>query len=858
MKVKVSDVPCKMELLRFLLLVLQTCEALRLLVPNPQSALVGSNAVITCEFQVGEPRVDPGCLSVTWHFEKHLILNFTGKERTSNPRYSVDSEGTKQGVASLFLRKVTFDDKGIYKCSVIYCAEEQGMEVHFYVQALPLLAVTKNTVVRNVESLLRCSASGFRPINIEFMWHMDGEEIWDTILHKPKLTSNGTYTVNSEAKIKPTEDYQNRTFSCQAKLKSHPLRIQKNFTILFGESPSLQLVVDTFQEGREQNLLCRVWGFQPKPVSVNWLLNGTRLDPAKAKLQTINDSFIECHYPFTATPDQEGMEISCQVEHCTLAEPLQNTTRIHLKEANPAPWINTIPGIILIVFIVLIVLVASFGGSWLFKPWQTDFKVNHIVGPEKIVHGAEVRLECIASYGENNLEVQWLEVKDNTERDIAHFLSRNGQRAAQTPPSHVAQDEERLELMLSDGEYTGDISIVNDHGRLLHKSFLSFTADISYHTGVTYICTATSRRTRKEERYTCAEVLVKPNPSKDAPQITESGEVQFSLHLQDFFPENMSIEWRGRTKQLTSQFRITNKIVPNSDGTYNMLSVCYIPKRHAEDPLFAVTVAWKHKSMENAEEWRITQADLPWRPLMERINVPRVLLDEEVRTQCVISNYFPNNLDIRWYKQKPGSLRELLARGTEGKYRINDEEHAQENKAFTLNTSLSFTPSLDDDQGAEFICQAQHPSLEHPLESSTGGLVVMGRPEPESILFIDDESFRLTVDKYFPKEICIEWQLEDPTVGTFTKLCSDISTSNNPNGSFKTVSTCRPPVDLIQTNRTCVMWAEISHQAQDPNPIKMSRPIERKLQLEEIATDKNDGAENGEEKSGPKQETKLS
>lgn len=69
----------------------------------------------------------------------------------------------------------------------------------------------------------------------------------------------------------------------------------------------------------QQNLGCRVSGFYPESIKVNWYLDGTLVE--KAKTHRISSSDVVSVYPFTPTQQNWDMELTCVVEHGTLTTP---------------------------------------------------------------------------------------------------------------------------------------------------------------------------------------------------------------------------------------------------------------------------------------------------------------------------------------------------------------------------------------------------------------------------------------------------------------------------------------------------------------------------------------------------------
>uniref|UniRef100_A0A8C5PR17 Ig-like domain-containing protein n=1 Tax=Leptobrachium leishanense TaxID=445787 RepID=A0A8C5PR17_9ANUR len=76
----------------------------------------------------------------------------------------------------------------------------------------------------------------------------------------------------------------------------------------------------TFYLNKEEEVICQVWGFYPEPITVSWFLNGTLVESIET--QRINSTAVESIYQFTPTEKNQGLELSCEVEHETLSRPL--------------------------------------------------------------------------------------------------------------------------------------------------------------------------------------------------------------------------------------------------------------------------------------------------------------------------------------------------------------------------------------------------------------------------------------------------------------------------------------------------------------------------------------------------------
>ncbi|XP_053550317.1 uncharacterized protein LOC128641803 [Bombina bombina] len=225
-----------MELRIFLLIVLsyQTSARLELTV-HPQTAKQGTNILIPCKFDVGKP-VDTQFLAIIWYFQGKEILSYDDVVRTSHPRVSLNTNLITSGVASLSLSNVQISDNGIYKCLVVYSPEQKEKEVKVDVNAPPTITITNNVVVKNKESSLNSTITGFYPSDINIEWLRDKDVLEPAFHTAAQRNTDGTYSVNSTVTITPTEENNNQIYSIMVQHASLHEPLQKDFHLVYGEN----------------------------------------------------------------------------------------------------------------------------------------------------------------------------------------------------------------------------------------------------------------------------------------------------------------------------------------------------------------------------------------------------------------------------------------------------------------------------------------------------------------------------------------------------------------------------------------------------------------------------------------------
>uniref|UniRef100_A0A8C5QL45 Ig-like domain-containing protein n=1 Tax=Leptobrachium leishanense TaxID=445787 RepID=A0A8C5QL45_9ANUR len=106
----------------------------------------------------------------------------------------------------------------------------------------------------------------------------------------------------------------------------------RNIQFLYNSIPAAPQITIT-KRLVEEEVICHVWGFYPEPITVSWFLNGSLLDSIET--QRINSSAVEAIYQFTLTEKNQGLELSCEVDHDTLSRPL---VRKLLVEGKGETW----------------------------------------------------------------------------------------------------------------------------------------------------------------------------------------------------------------------------------------------------------------------------------------------------------------------------------------------------------------------------------------------------------------------------------------------------------------------------------------------------------------------------------------
>ncbi|XP_075175654.1 uncharacterized protein LOC142246478 [Anomaloglossus baeobatrachus] len=216
-----------------LLLLHHTGAALEVSAPTRHVVTMGSVNVIPCEYTVEKPPVKPEFLAVFWLFQEKEILRFDNEVRTNDSRYSLDTKKAIQGRVDLSVSDISLSDAGVYTCKVLYSPEEKEMDITLVVKALPRVTIIDRSVAVNVESVLRCSAAGFYPAEINIKWFRGSERLSDVTEDPPLRNQNGLYSVNSTVTITPTEEDREQIISCRVQHESLQEPLQEDFRLTY-------------------------------------------------------------------------------------------------------------------------------------------------------------------------------------------------------------------------------------------------------------------------------------------------------------------------------------------------------------------------------------------------------------------------------------------------------------------------------------------------------------------------------------------------------------------------------------------------------------------------------------------------
>ncbi|XP_040212176.1 tyrosine-protein phosphatase non-receptor type substrate 1-like [Rana temporaria] len=206
--------------------------ALQMTGPFTYEARVGSIAHIPCTFKADKLPANPKYFAIFWYLKGKHILSYDNTVIPTDPRYSLDKDRALNGNASLTISNPSVSDGGLYTCSVNYSSFLMKRKISMTLSARPLLSML-GSVQRNRENTLTCMANRYFPNDINVTWYKDGKVLKNQSMGEPLQYDNGTYQVNSTAKITPSDDDRNKTFSCRIQHVSLQEPLQEDFQLSY-------------------------------------------------------------------------------------------------------------------------------------------------------------------------------------------------------------------------------------------------------------------------------------------------------------------------------------------------------------------------------------------------------------------------------------------------------------------------------------------------------------------------------------------------------------------------------------------------------------------------------------------------
>ncbi|XP_069840495.1 uncharacterized protein [Dendropsophus ebraccatus] len=254
-----------------------------------------------------------------------------------------------------------------------------------------------------------------------------------------------------------------------------------------------------------------------------------------------------------------------------------------------------------------------------------------------------------------------------------------------------------------------------------------------------------------------------PKARPMALRLSDTGEMMCSITLETFYPGYLHTEWKcgGEKSEEVLSSQELYKESPDH-GSFSVCSEVRISQDSLTDPESTVHVSWEHEytNTKGRQTFSIRDKDFLWRPVMGDIQTPPCLYhDTPVVLQCDISGYYPDALTVKWFKKNKQN-QELYEESDDVSIpKITSNKNPD--NTYSCTARLMMTPTMSSHQGAEYICQVEHPSLEKAIKKSTGGVKMLAKPrlEPIGKTLVDNTfvQFSLHLKSFYPKDIKVKW-----------------------------------------------------------------------------------------------------
>ncbi|XP_063285630.1 uncharacterized protein LOC134571358 [Pelobates fuscus] len=677
------------------------------------------------------------------------------------------------------------------------CAEKTEQKSFKYksIYAKPQFIEPAEFTICNTEEVQLCiNLHKFYPKHIDISWSCDHQEFPD--IKNPECTMNYDGTYNTVIRQPVPADWFSDP-NCKVCVTWRHVSMEspgcREFSVKdLPWHPEIEDINIQKSSGSSNiELHCKIYNFFPDLLTVIWFdkKKGKNVtDSEKYKISEIRERDANLTFSCNTSLcfeksliEEEEVEFICRVEHPCLKNPIQSSTG--LLEVTDLQ----------------------------------NFIVNNIQGPQSWIFGEKVTLYCAASYCKEDTLVTWILREDNgPTHEVSELLSERDSKHGMLQSADYLALRERTET--SDREGLQDIT-----------SSLSFTPSISKHKNMVTICRLSCGGKTKEKTFQPKNLYAKPKASDSIKlALLDSGEVLGSFNIQEFYPNDIQITWTGGRQSAYDKLE-SSEIFTDRDSTHNVLSECKIDGRLFKYPDFTVKVSWKHGSMDvwESRQVSVSDKDYPWRPDIQGIPLPSLINNRPANLMCRISSFFPDNVAVKWLRKEKDSEERFPLTHSE-KYKMSDLSlKKQSDNTFECRACLNFTPSVKIEQGAEFVCVVEHPSLTSPIERKTGAIQVTGFPDVKNIINSGDRVFSLNVDGFYPKIITIYWKLVPASsMGDSYTVTSSSSFNENQDGSYTVTSICDLKKNEFCEDNNYSLTATVEHETLE-DPINRTISVER-------------------------------
>ncbi|CAM4569328.1 signal-regulatory protein beta-1-like isoform X1 [Caretta caretta] len=286
----------------------------------------GSDVLLGCHFSLGVP-VELMELVVQWKLGNSLVAEFDNVASYRRPGASLSQEGLQVGNASLLLPRVGGTDAGLYTCVVIVPPSRESRQVELRVEVPPHVSVWGTEVRAGEQNLVTCNVSNFYPGSVSVTWLRDGLVVGGSKTAPSQLGPTGLYSTTSILPLVPSIPEASVSYACHVQHVALGAPIQEAFRLSVLSPPRLTLLPPLVTLEGQATLQCRVSGYHPAEITVQWLRDGVPLlSMVSPPMKEPDGSFALRSSCILDRPESSAQaNFACHVQHPALAAPLERT-----------------------------------------------------------------------------------------------------------------------------------------------------------------------------------------------------------------------------------------------------------------------------------------------------------------------------------------------------------------------------------------------------------------------------------------------------------------------------------------------------------------------------------------------------
>ncbi|KAM4723194.1 natural cytotoxicity triggering receptor 3 ligand 1 [Rhinophrynus dorsalis] len=618
------------------------------------------DVVIPCEItEYGDQKINIKSVSVQWIRKlpdgstKNVYMFDSRTHQSYRPGSNITDSELIKGNAGLHIPKIQFSDEGEYHCIVFYTPNKAQGKTVLKVMAQPTTTLTPNEVSVEVgtEKSVTCEASGFYPQTIKIWWveHLSPSRYVtlekNTCTETAVTNTDETLNVTSHLTLNPSLEDDGKLYSCIVEHGSLKKEQVLDFILSVKEPDDKGRVILVSIVVTAVIILIIF-------IFVGGYLKFLKTEPPTVSQITGNEHLIHMN---KAT-------LSCQITGFR-PKPIEITVCLK-RSGKPLEEIDT----------------------WSDEKQRQDNKSNIPSDDHMNIETEKVRMLRNSETAANSRSHKPLQIETNADVKSSHYRMYNCPCSIHITPN-IDEDNE------------AEFIIQVKHAALKAPIYVSCPLKV---------------------------IGVHPKLSRIVPplRILHEEPLTLTCPINGFKPKPLSITWLKvdsfghKTELLTCKTNEINySISDNSskyshnlsmneheDHSYSCLSVLIFKPKIKEDDGTKYICRTYHPSTDkhaNQEMDMLVSAVPELDPIQNTQEV--VYVGDNIDLSCKIHSFFPQPLDVMWYKND-----EPLPFN-------NDEVLIEANGLLYFKSRLTYTPTVKD-LGKEFRCEVKHQSLGNPKQ----------------------------------------------------------------------------------------------------------------------------------------------